>query len=220
MTARARYLGRLPPAARIGPSDDEVLWFELAGGERVGLRPIHRADRPALLQGFAGLSEESRYQRFLGPMNHLSARQAEYLTDVDQADHFAWVAGKRDDDGSEHGLGIARYVRVRNEPGAAEVAVVVADDFHGRGLGTLLVAALVPVAADHGVVRLVGYFFATNEAMLRVFLGLGAAVQPDSAGVLRADVPIQLATVPLLPIACRALGGVARRARRRRVAAG
>ncbi len=219
MTAPARFLGRLPPADRVGPDDAEIVWFVLGGGERVGLRPIHAEDRPALLEGFAELSEESRYQRFLGAMDHLSERQAAYLTDVDQADHFAWVAGRVDDDGTEHGLGVARYVRVRDEPDAAEVAVAVADDFHGRGLGTLLVSALMPVAADHGVRRVIGYLFATNEPMLHVFTAMGATVAADSPGVLKATIRLDAARVTLETQACRALGAVARQARRRLVTA-
>lgn len=219
MTAPARFLGRLPPAERRRPRDDEVVWFTLGGGEQVGVRPIHAEDRPALLEGFAELSGESRYQRFLGAMDHLTERQAAYLTDVDQVDHFAWVGGKVDEDGTEHGLGLARYVRVRGEPDAAEVAVVVADDFHGRGLGTLLVSALVPVAADHGVRRLIGYLFATNEPMLHVFTALGATVAADSPGVLKATVQLDAARVTLETRACRTLGAVARQARRRLVAA-
>ncbi len=219
MTAPARFVGRLPPGERRGPHDAEIVWFVLGGGEHVGLRPIHAEDRSALLEGFAELSEESRYQRFLGPMDHLTERQATYLTDLDQADHFAWVAGRVDDDGSEHGLGVARYVRVRGEPAAAEVAVVVADDFHGRGLGTLLVSALVPVAADHGVRRLVGYLFATNEPMLHVFSALGATIAADSPGVLKATTDLERARAALELGACRTLGAVARRTRRRLVAA-
>ncbi len=219
MTAPARFVGRLPPGERRAPHDAEIVWFVLGGGEHVGLRPIHAEDRSALLEGFAELSEESRYQRFLGAMDHLTDRQAAYLTDVDQADHFAWVAGRRDPAGTEHGLGVARYVRVRGEPDVAEVAVVVADDFHRRGLGTLLVTALVPVAADHGVRCLVGYLFTTNEPMLHVFTALGATVAADSPGVLRATIRLDAARVGLDRRACRVLGAVARQARRRLVVA-
>ncbi len=219
MTAPARFLGRLPPEARRGRLDCEILWFVLGGGEEVGLRPIHAEDRSALLEGFAELSEESRYQRFLGPMVYLSERQVRYLTDVDQCNHFAWVAGHRDASGAEHGLGVARYVQVRGEPDAAEVAVVVADDFHGRGLGTLLVSALVPVAADHGVRRLIGYLFATNEPMLSLFTSLGATIAADSPGVLRATVALDCAQVSLDRAACLAVAAVARRSRRRLIEA-
>ena len=36
-------------------------------------------------------------------------------------------------------IGVARYVRLPDDPEAAEVAIVVADDWQGRGVGTLLV---------------------------------------------------------------------------------
>jgi GNAT superfamily N-acetyltransferase len=74
-------------------------------------------------------SEES-----LSPTAHLSARQLAYLTEVDHRDHEALVAIEPS---SRDGLGVARYVRSRENPREAEFAVAVADDWQRRGLGTL-----------------------------------------------------------------------------------
>ncbi|HEY3772965.1 MAG TPA: GNAT family N-acetyltransferase [Solirubrobacteraceae bacterium] len=61
----------------------------------------------------------------------------------------------------------AEYVLI--EPGAAEVAVVVADRHQGRGLGTRLVEHLTIGAAAAGVTRFVASVHPDNGAMLRVF---------------------------------------------------
>ncbi len=61
----------------------------------------------------------------------------------------------------------AEYVLI--EPGAAEVAVVVADRHQGRGLGSRLVEHLTIGAAASGVTRFVASVHPDNGAMLRVF---------------------------------------------------
>ena len=53
---------RSPP---VEPGGEPVVWFDMPDGLRVGLRPIHPDDREALMEGFASLSEDSRYHRFL-----------------------------------------------------------------------------------------------------------------------------------------------------------
>ncbi len=172
------------------PDDNDLVWFRDAAGLVLGLRPIHPDDKGALLQGFEQLSEESRYQRFLAPMERLTARQLRYLTEIDHINHFAWAAGYRDEAGQEHGVGVARFVRDLDDPCAAELAVVVADDFQGRGIGTLLIDALVVVATDQGVERMTGFMFAENNPMIRIFKRLGAVTKPDSPGVLSASLTL------------------------------
>ena len=192
--------------------DDEAVWFDMPDSLRVELRPIHPEDKDARRAGFQELSEESRYQRFLGARDRLSERQLVYLTDLDHVNHFAWVAATFDDAGEEHGLGVARYVRLDESPTEAEVAVVVADAYHGRGIGTLLVQALSVVAADHDLGRLVAYVFADNEPMLRIFDRLGGQLTPDSRGVLRVAIELPAAGLQLSPSAQAGLRDVAREA--------
>ena len=99
-----------------------------------------RRSRPLLLaDGFAGLSDRSRRMRFLGPKEALSAAELRYFTDVDHRDHEALGAL---DHARGGGVGIARYVRDRDNPHTAEIAVTVIDDWQGRGLGTGVVCTL------------------------------------------------------------------------------
>lgn len=189
-----------------------MAWFGLPDGLRLGLRPIHPDDREALVEGFGAMSEYSRYHRFLTPMARLSPRQAEYLTALDQVNHFAWGAGVRDDTGGIRGIGVARYVRDGGEPDQAEIAVAVADAYQGRGIGTLLVQALAVVAQSHGIVHLVGYMLGANTPMIRIFERMGAALSGDAPGVLRADMPLRPELCGLDRPACRELVRIADRA--------
>jgi acetyltransferase len=189
-----------------GADDREVLWFRMRDRGLVLVRPIRPEDRAALVEGFEHLSEDSRYQRFLAPMARLSARQLTYLTEIDQVGHVAWVAGIRQPDGSDHGVGVARFVREPGDPVSAEFAVVVADDAHGRGIGTLLLEVISVIAESRRVRLLAGLCFAENRTIQHMLSKLGASFAADGPGVIKATVPLPA------PVS---LGRAARRAVRR-----
>ena len=83
---------------------------ELRDESWVGIRPIQPDDKEALLAGFERLSEESRYKRFLTPMETLTSSQLAYLTEVDHHDHEALIAF---DLSTRNAVGVGRYVRER-----------------------------------------------------------------------------------------------------------
>lgn len=144
----------------------------LRDGSRVVVRQIRDADREAINEGFERLSPESRYRRFLAPMDHLTEAQLAYLTQVDHHDHEALVAY---DPRSREGVGVARFVRDPSDPATAEAAVAVGDAWQGRGLGTELCQLLAERAREEGVKRFVATLLATNEPMLRLLDSLGPA---------------------------------------------
>lgn len=145
---------------------------ELNDGTEVFVRPIVPADRVLILEGFAHLSEESRWRRFLRPVSHLSDRELSYLTELDYVDHFAWGAQTTDD--PPVGLGVGRYVRDREDPTIAEAAVVVVDDWQGRGIGTMLLELLALSAAQNGVKLFRAFVASSNKPAKDLLSGLGA----------------------------------------------
>ena len=127
------------------------------------LRPIRPGDAPALTRLYDRLSPESAYQRFFAVMRRLPPDWARILADVDHDRRAAIVAA-----GPEGELiGVARY---GTEPGAdeAEIAVVVQDAWQGRGLGTILLSALLDHAVSRGITRFLAYVLADNHRMLRL----------------------------------------------------
>src|SRR4051794_30040034 len=149
-----------------GPMPGDVAL--LRDGGRVRVRPIEPGDRAALAQAFERLSPESRYRRFFSPISRLSERQLDYLTRVDHHDHEALLA--LDDDSGDL-VGVARYVRTG--PGEAEPAIVVGDDWHGRGVATVLLDRLVERALDEGISRFKAPVLAGNAEAVRVLSRLG-----------------------------------------------
>ena len=161
----------------------------LRDGTRVRLRPILPDDKARLVDGFRGLSPESRYRRFMAPIEELSEDQLRFLTEIDYVDHFAWLALDLDTEGIP-GIGVSRYVRVPEEPDVAETAVTVVDDYHGRGLGTLMLEALGAVALENGITRFRGYALEENRPLREVLEAMGASTAHDSPGLLRVEIDL------------------------------
>jgi RimJ/RimL family protein N-acetyltransferase len=162
---------------------------QLRDGTRVTLRPIEPEDRQALLAGFDRLSPESRYRRFFSPMPRLSDRHLDYLTQVDHRDHEALVAIDRD---SGDVVGVARFVRTAADE--AEPAIVVADDWQGRGLGTTLVDRLADRAREERIERFRAPVLAGNAAAIELLSGLGHTVRRHAGNEV--ELLIELAPEP------------------------
>jgi RimJ/RimL family protein N-acetyltransferase len=145
-------------------------------GAQVDVRRIEPGDADALRAAFQRLSLESRYERFLSPLDHMSTAMVRYFTEVDHHDHEALVALDPADDRL---VAVARFVREPDEPEVAEAAVTVADDWHGRGLGTAMLAELAERAREEGVKRFTAYVLARNDDMIDMLFRLGPAKVVD-----------------------------------------
>ncbi len=159
----------------------------LADGGQVRLRPIVPDDKERLIAGLRRMSPHSRYLRFLADLNDLTDEQLRYLTEVDYDDHFAWVA---EDPETGEGVGVARYVRLPDEPTEAEAAVAVIDDYQGRGIGRLLLRRLAETAREHGIDRFRGYISAENVKLLEA-LDRRDAELVDDGEVVRVEIPLE-----------------------------
>jgi RimJ/RimL family protein N-acetyltransferase len=177
-----------PGPGELPGSGDPPTRFTLRNGAPVVLRPILPTDKERLVEAFARLSETSRYRRFGTPVRSLTDEQLRYLTEIDYDDHMAWVALDPEHDG-EPGVGVARYVRLPDEPEIAEAAVTVVDSHQGIGLGSILLGVLGLSAVAHGIRAFRAYVLAENQAVQELFAGLGATMHHDGP-MLRVDVPL------------------------------
>lgn len=163
----------------------------LKDGSRVLIRPGLPSDRLLIAKEFERLSPESRYRRFFSPMRTLSESLLDYLTSMDYVDHFAWAAlsAEPGPDGEPLGLGVARYFRL-DDPVAAEMAVTVVDDWQGKGLGRILLDALVLEALENGITRLEGDVLVENRPMQEMLRRTGATFWAEGGGVLRFSIDL------------------------------
>lgn len=163
---------------------------ELSDGTVVRIRPIVAGDKARIAQGLAELSPESRYLRFLQPVDRLSAEELAYLTELDYRTHFAWGAELAKDHG-HRGIGLARYVCENDDPTTAEAAVAVLDEYQGKGLGGILLTVLAESAHENGVKRFRSYVLSANRKVLQALdrPGIEHQVEDD---MVRFDIPLPL----------------------------
>ena len=143
----------------------------LRSGDTVWIRPVRSTDAAELQRAFALMSEESQFRRFLTGTPRLTDAQAAYFTDVDHVDHEAYVAHSPQDE--TYIIGVVRFIRYPSAPEDAELAITVADSWHGRGLATELLRTLSERAVDVGVRRFRAEVMADNEAVLRLLRSAG-----------------------------------------------
>jgi RimJ/RimL family protein N-acetyltransferase len=146
-----------------------------AGLPELLLRRITAADKDALVAGLGRLSERSVYQRFLAPKPRLTTPELRYLTEVDFVDHYALVAVLARSPSVV--VGVGRWVRSEASPGDAEIAIVVADDLQGRGVGTLLGRALAGAARARGIERFTASMLPANQAAHRLFAKISSQLE-------------------------------------------
>jgi RimJ/RimL family protein N-acetyltransferase len=140
----------------------------------VQIRPIRSTDGDILRDGFARLSPTSRWLRFLAPKRELTADEVRYFTDIDHDRHEALIAVHR---GDGRGLGVARYIRDKDAPEKAEIAITVADEWQGSGLGTELLTQLTGRAVSRGICRFTALISEENTAARRMLQHMSRQVR-------------------------------------------
>lgn len=152
---------------------DDAREVRLRSGDLVRIRQIRDSDAYELQRAFALMSEASQYSRFLTGTPRLTDSQATYFTAIDHVGHEAYVAHSPDDE--TYIIGVARFIRYASAPDEAELAITVADSWHGRGLATALLRVLTERAVAVGVKRFRAEMMADNEAVLRLLRSAGMA---------------------------------------------
>ena len=151
--------------------------LSLPSGEVLKLRPIRPEDADLERAFVAGMSELSRYRRFMQHLPALTPQMLARFTQVDYDRELALIALAVDASG-EAIVGVARYV-ANPDHESAEYAIAVADSWHGRGLGRALMEALIGCARKRGFRRLMGVVLGSNAPMLALCHKLGFVAQHD-----------------------------------------
>ncbi len=143
----------------------------LFDGTGIVVRPIRPSDAPIEQDFVRGLSDDSRYNRFMGQLRELAPRKLQYLTEIDYERHMALIATVARD-GREVEIGVARYI-VAPEGGSCEFAIAVDDAWQGTGVAGLLMLDLIAAARERGLKTMEGFVLSSNHKMLKFSRQLG-----------------------------------------------
>jgi RimJ/RimL family protein N-acetyltransferase len=154
--------------------------FELLpNGQRVEIRALTPRDREDMLAAVGRTSTRSLYRRFFSARRSFSEAETAFFLNPDFVNHVALVA-IAEDGGKPFIAGGGRYIVI--EPGQAEVAFAVVDQFQGQGIGSALLRHLSSLARNAGLQEFVAEVLPENTAMLKVFekSGLELTTKRDS----------------------------------------
>ena len=131
------------------------------------IRALRDGDTETVAALFARLGERSRERRFCGAKPRLSDLELATLARVDRDRHVLVAYA----DGDPEPVGIARLVR---EGHSAEIAFAVADDYHGRRIGSTLASELAADARAAGIAQLTATVCGDNPRMIALLERLGS----------------------------------------------
>ena len=174
----------------------------LVDGRGVHLRPILPDDAERLERFHRGLSTESAQVRLFGSAANPTAVDFERLAHADYVDTMALIALVGD-----RLVGVARYFRLERSEDA-DVSFVVADEFQGHGVGTLLLEILAGYATEKGIGQFLADTLPENSEMLDVFEDAGMS---EASRLVEGVVRVRLDLTPTASY-------LARREERERVA--
>ena len=172
------------------------------------LRRVRPSDGAALSAFYAGLSAESRRSRFLGPASGVSDALSRSFCTPDHSHAEGFVALAAD------GALVGHLCLEPLDESRLELAVAVADEWQGRGIGRALFEAALGWARQRRYREVVASAYADNGRVLRLLSSapFAAQVSPAGAGVVNVTLPL----AGELPASWQRLPPAAARARRGR----
>lgn len=153
-----------------------VTEYQTKDGRNVVIRPISPEDGDLEQEFVKNLSAETKYFRFMNTLRELSQAQLVRLTQIDYDREMAFVA-LTEVDGRQIEVGVARYA-MNPDGESCEFAVVVADDWQGKGLARRLMGVIIDTARSRGIKFMNGDFLAENRRMIKFVSGLGFVLSP------------------------------------------
>jgi len=163
----------------VGPQDLKTKVL-LEDGTQVSIRPMHPTDEPRMKELFYALSQQSVYYRFMSHLKRFPQKQLQNFVFIDHRNEVAFVATVPEAHGEEI-IATGGYF-LDPMTNRAEVAFVVRDEWHGRGIGTFLMRYLTTVARRNGIAGLTAEVLRQNKSMQAVLHNCGCKVTTRLAG--------------------------------------
>jgi GNAT superfamily N-acetyltransferase len=171
-------------------------WITIQKGKKVFLRPVKPNDGPRILDLISRLSRSSRYFRFLRHIDTLRPEILHKLVHLDYKKEFA-LAAVICEGGKNVIVAVCRYT-ASFDPSHGESAIVVRDDWHGKGLGKAMTKRVFKIAEENGLSTMGVHFDPNNEIAKNLYAGLGYLYQYRQSFVDVSDsIEIQLSKFAL-----------------------
>jgi GNAT superfamily N-acetyltransferase len=175
-----------------------IAYDKTLDGRTIAIRAIKPNDKWCLQELFAHLGSLSRYYRFLTPKNVLTETELSYFTELDFIKHVGLIATIVEN-GVRMIAGIGRYILTPTAPESpgivsAEFALTVEDQYHGLGIGTVLIKHLIQIARANGVSQFTALALQENHQMLELAEHLGVPIKEHNCnGVVEITMDISRA---------------------------
>ena len=153
--------------------------LELPDGQQAKIRAIRPEDAELERDFVHRLSEQSRFLRFMFGLQDLSPAMLSRFTQIDYDRELALIVVLRLPDGTEQQIGVARYITLLDEE-TCEFAIVVSDEWQGKGVARRLFQCLIDIARDRRIKVMTGITLRENTRMIDLSRSLGFAARSDA----------------------------------------
>ncbi len=136
-------------------------------GLKILLRPVKISDEPLLKDFFYSLSDKSMYQRFISTRKDMPHERLQEFAVIDYTQELVILA-VIESGSKELIVGVGQYA-INTLSYTAEVAFVVRDDHHNKGISTELLSYLTYLAKRQGLLGFTAEVLVENRFMMQVF---------------------------------------------------
>ncbi len=159
------------------PEELEVYRTTPAGCDLM-LRAVKISDEPLLKDFFYSLSDQSIYRRFMSQRKDMPHERLQDFVIIDYTNEMIILAVKQDGE-AEEVVGLGQY-GIHPNSHTAEVALVVRDNYHSKGVGTALLSYLTELAKKEGLMGFTAEVLMENAPMMHLFDKMGFDIQRRS----------------------------------------
>lgn len=152
-----------------------VIPWRMTDGTEVLLRPIRPEDEPLEHEMLTTLSEDTLRGRFFQVIRNITHEMLIRFCNIDYDREMA-IVGEVKEHEKRRIVGIGRLI-IESDFKRGEFAVVVHDQYQGKGLGYKLVDMIIGVAQEKGLEKIYGIVLTDNKAMLRICNELGFRIR-------------------------------------------
>jgi RimJ/RimL family protein N-acetyltransferase len=143
------------------------------------MRPVRISDEPLLKDFFYSLSDQSLYRRFISMRKDMPHERLQEFVVIDYTKETVILATVREGE-MEKVVGLGQY-GINEANHTAEVALVVRDDYQGKGVGTEVLSYLTFLAKREGLYGFTAEVLVENKPMLHLFEKMGFDIQKKSS---------------------------------------